>query len=82
MNPLIQLLRSLANGVGAAWWGRVETRDPHVVYWFGPFLRRRELEAALPAFLADVRSEAPGSLEQELVRTRRGEPLTEELEPG
>ncbi len=82
MNALLLLLRSLANGLGVAWWARVETRSPHVIYWFGPFLRRRELEAALPAFLDDVGSESPGALEHELLRIRRGEPLTEELEPG
>ncbi len=82
MNALLRLLRNLANGLGLAWWARVETHSPHVVYWFGPFLRRHELEAALPVFLADVRSEAPGSLGHELLRVRRGEPLTEDLGPG
>jgi hypothetical protein len=75
-------MRSLANGLGVAWWARVETHDPHVIYWFGPFLRRHELEASLPAFLSDVRSEQPGSLDHELLQIRRGEPLTEVLEPG
>ncbi|MCT0249590.1 DUF1816 domain-containing protein [Synechococcus sp. CS-205] len=82
MNPLIRLLRSLANGLGVAWWARVETRDPHVVYWFGPFVRREHLEASLLAFLGDVGSEQPGSIEHELLRVRRGEPLTEDFEPG
>jgi hypothetical protein len=82
MNSLLSPLRSLANGLGVAWWARVETQQPDVVYWFGPFVRRQELEAALPAFLEDVRAEAPGAIEHELVRTRRREPLTEVLGPG
>ncbi|MCT0201830.1 DUF1816 domain-containing protein [Synechococcus sp. CS-603] len=82
MNPLLQVLRGLANGLGLAWWAKVETKGPNVIYWFGPFVRRRHLEAKLPAFLADLRSEAPASLSHDLLRVRRGEPLTEELNPG
>ncbi len=76
MTSLLWPLRSLANGLGLAWWARIETRDPDVTYWFGPYVRRDQLEQALPAFLADLRSEAPGSLEHQVLRTRRGEPLT------
>ncbi|CAK6694470.1 DUF1816 domain-containing protein [Synechococcus sp. CBW1107] len=82
MNPLIRLLRGMANGLGVAWWARVETQEPHVIYWFGPFVRRGDLEAKLPVFLDDVNSEQPGSIEHELMQVRRGEPLTEDLEPG
>jgi hypothetical protein len=70
-------MRYLANGLGMAWWARVETRSPDATYWFGPFVRRSTLEAALPAFLADLRSEAPASLESTWLRTSRQEPLTE-----
>ncbi|MFY8149612.1 MAG: DUF1816 domain-containing protein [Prochlorococcaceae cyanobacterium] len=77
MNPLHWPARSVVNGLGLAWWARVETHDPDAVYWFGPFLRRSSLEAALPAFLQDLQEEKPGSLHHTLVRTRKGEPLTE-----
>lgn len=77
MNPLLWPMRSLVNGLGLAWWARVETRSPDAVYWFGPFVRRGTLERHLPAFLDDLRSEAPASLEHRLLRTQRGEPLTE-----
>ena len=77
MSPLLWPMRNLANGLGMAWWARVETRSPDATYWFGPFVRRSTLEAALPTFLADLRSEAPGSLESTCLRTSRQEPLTE-----
>jgi len=80
MNPLLWPARSLLNGLGLAWWARVETRSPDAVYWFGPFVRRSTLEQQLPAFLDDLRSESPASLEHRLLRTNRGEPLTETLE--
>lgn len=77
MNPLLWPMRNLANGLGVAWWARVETRSPDATYWFGPFVRRGTLEAALPEFLEDLRSEAPASLEYTLQRISRREPLTE-----
>ena len=77
MNPLLWPLRSCANGLGLAWWARVETHGPDAIYWFGPFVRRHTLEARLPEFLSDLLAEAPASLEHKLLRTRRGEPLTE-----
>ena len=76
MNPLLWPLRSLANGLGMAWWARVQTQDPEITYWFGPYVRRQELDAALQPFLDDLRMEAPGSLDHAVLRTRRGEPLT------
>ena len=77
MNPLLWPLRNLANAVGLAWWARVETRNPDAVYWFGPFVRRQTLEAALLPFLEDQRTEAPASMEHRLLRTSRDEPFTE-----
>ena len=77
MNPLLWPLRSCANGLGLAWWARVETHGPDAIYWFGPFVRRHTLEARLPEFLSDLQAEAPASLEHRLLRIRRGEPLTE-----
>ncbi|MCP9774651.1 DUF1816 domain-containing protein [Cyanobium sp. HWJ4-Hawea] len=77
MNPLLWPARSCANGLGLAWWARVETKSPDVIYWFGPFLSRSTLESNLVAFLSDLRAEAPGQLEYTVVRQRRSEPLTE-----
>ena len=76
MSPLIRPLRSLANGLGVAWWARVETSGPDVTYWFGPFVTPRGLEKDLPVFLEDVNSEEPPSMSYALLRTRRSEPLT------
>ncbi|WP_038004256.1 DUF1816 domain-containing protein [Synechococcus sp. W2B2] len=76
MSPLIWPMRSLANGLGLAWWAKVHTRNPSVTYWFGPYVRRSGLEKALPGFLADLESESPDSIEQSLIRCRRTEPFT------
>ena len=77
IQPLVWPVRSVANGLGLAWWARVETKGPDVLYWFGPFVRQTSLQEALPAFLDELRGESPASLEYTLLRTRRGEPFTE-----
>ena len=77
MNPLLWPVRRLANGLGLAWWAKVQTQGPAVTYWFGPFLSRQQLQRDLPAFLDDLRAESPEGLEVSVHRLRRGEPLTE-----
>ncbi len=77
IHPLVWPVRSVANGLGLAWWARVQTKGPDVVYWFGPFVRQTSLQKALPAFLDELRSEAPAALEVALQRGRRHEPFTE-----
>ena len=75
MGP-IRALRSFGNVLGFAWWARVETKDPEVTYWFGPFLTRRSLKGNLPYFLEDLSFEGSESIKHTLVRGHRGEPLT------
>ena len=76
MRPLFRVLRSLGNNLGLAWWGRVETRQPNVVYWFGPFLTRNGLKTNLSIFLEDLSLEDPLSMQHTLMRCRRKEPFT------
>jgi len=76
MNRLHWTVRSLANGFGLAWWARIDSRTPDAEYWFGPFVRRRSLDLALPSFLRDLQTEGPASLQYRVLRTGRREPLT------
>ena len=76
MGSLFRALRSLSNNVGLAWWVRIETRDPNVVYWFGPFLTRKGLNVQLSVFLKDLSDEAPSSVTHRVERCCRREPLT------
>ena len=75
MGP-IRALRSLGNSIGLAWWANVETIQPEVTYWFGPFLTRRSLKIRLTAFLEDLSAESPKEISHTLIRCRRNEPLT------
>ena len=75
MGP-IRALRSLGNSFGLAWWAKVETNQPNVTYWFGPFLTRRSLKLKLAVFVDDLDAEGPQEISQSLIRCRRNEPLT------
>ena len=75
MGP-IRALRSLGNSFGLAWWAKVETSQPDVTYWFGPFLTRRSLKGSLTGFVEDLTAESPKAINHSLIRCRRNEPLT------
>ena len=75
MGPL-RALRSLGNSIGLAWWAKVETNQPDVTYWFGPFLTRRSLKVKLTGFVEDLTDESPQGINHILIRCRRKEPLT------
>ncbi len=75
MGP-IRALRSLGNSFGLAWWAKVETIQPEVTYWFGPFLTRRSLKVRLNRFVEDLSAESPQKINHSLIRCRRNEPLT------
>jgi hypothetical protein len=45
-------------------------------------VRRSTLEAALVPFLADLQAESPAAIERQVLRTQRGEPLTEFPDQG
>ncbi len=75
MSP-IRAIRSLGNSFGLAWWAKVETKEPNVIYWFGPFLTRRSLKGNLSSFIEDLSEEGANSISHSFIRCRRYEPLT------
>ena len=75
MSP-VRAFRSICNGLGLAWWARVETKGPGGTYWFGPFLTKRSLYGSLPIFIEDLSLEGSQAINHSLIRTRKAEPLT------
>ena len=76
MSPFSWAIRSLVNSLGIAWWGRVETKEPNAIYWFGPFLTQKGLNGSLRLFIKDLELEQPASINHTSLRCRRSEPLT------
>ncbi len=75
MGP-VRAMRSFFNALGLAWWAKIETKEPNVTYWFGPFLTRRGLVVNLSVFVEDLSREGAISVDQRVIRSRRTEPLT------
>ncbi len=70
------LIRILGNKLGLAWWAKVETRNPSVIYWYGPFLTKRSLNENLEKFLSDLSDEGSKDIKHHIVRCNKEEPLT------
>ena len=71
-----KLIRKLGNNLGLAWWAQVNTQDPKVTYWFGPFLTKKNLKINLETFLNDLDDEGSNEITHSLIRCKRSEPLT------
>ncbi len=71
-----KLIRKLGNKLGLAWWAKVETKAPDVIYWFGPFLRKKSLEESLERFIGDLNDEGSQNISHSLMRCKKNEPLT------
>ena len=75
MGP-IRAIRSVGNRFGLTWWAKIETGNPNISYWFGPFLTKRSLKKKVSGFMNDLSGEGAGSIEHCFIRCRREEPLT------
>ena len=72
----IKLIRNFGNKLGLAWWAKIETVNPHATYWYGPFLRKSNLEENMFAFIKDLSDEGSTDIKHSLVRCKKEEPLT------
>ena len=70
------MIRTFGNKLGLAWWAKVETQNPVVTYWFGPFLTKRNLKFKLNSFLNDLNEEGSNEITHTLMRCKKSEPLT------
>ena len=70
------LIRNFGNKLGLAWWAKIETNEPNVTYWFGPFITKRSLKENMPSFIKDLSDEGSKNIKHSLVRCKKEEPLT------
>ena len=70
------MIRNFGNKLGLAWWAKIETTKPNVIYWFGPFLTKRNLTENLVFFIDDLKEEGFKDIKQSIVRCKKEEPLT------
>ena len=70
------MIRNFGNKLGLAWWAKVETSSPNVVYWYGPFLTKNSLKQNLDPFIKELSNEGSNNIKHEFIRCRKSEPLT------
>ena len=75
IRPII-LIRNFGNKLGLAWWAKIETKNPNVTYWYGPFLTKRSLKENMFSFVQDLSDEGSEDIKHTLVRCKKEEPLT------
>ncbi|XWK87643.1 MAG: DUF1816 domain-containing protein [Phormidium sp.] len=52
-----EVLLSILNFFGLAWWIEIITQKPHCTYYFGPFLTAKEALTAKTGYLEDLEME-------------------------
>ena len=72
----IKLIRNFGNKLGLAWWAKIESENPSVTYWYGPFLTKRSLKENMASFIKDLSDEGSTNIKHSIVRCRKEEPLT------
>ena len=70
------MIRNFGNKLGLAWWAKIETDQPSITYWFGPFITKRSLEENMSSFIKDLSDEGSKNIKHSLVRCKKEEPLT------
>ena len=70
------MIRNFGNKLGLAWWAKIETEEPCVTYWFGPFITKHSLEENMSSFTKDLSEEGFKNIKHSFIRCRKEEPLT------
>ena len=70
------MIRNFGNKLGLAWWAKIETDQPSITYWFGPFITKRSLKEDISSFIEDLNDEVSKNIKYSLVRCKKEEPLT------
>ena len=70
------MIRNLGNKLGLAWWAKIETDQPCITYWFGPFITKHSLKENMSSFIKDLADEVSKNIKHSLVRCKKEEPLT------
>ena len=65
-----ELLISLLNFFGLAWWVEVKTSAPLCIYYFGPFLTSQEAKGAKAGYVEDIENEGAEGLSVSIQRCK------------
>ncbi len=65
-----ELLTSVLERMGLAWWVKIRTDRPPCEYYFGPFATQEEAKAAQPGYLEDLLAEQAEGITWEICQAR------------
>ncbi|MCT7966205.1 DUF1816 domain-containing protein [Laspinema sp. D1] len=81
MKEFKEILISLLNLLGWAWWVEIATDNPRCTYYFGPFLSKTEAETAKNGYIEDLEQESAQGISFAVKRCKPSD-LTVYEEPG
>ena len=70
------MIRNFGNKLRLAWWAKIETQQPNITYWYGPFITKRSLKKNMSTFIEDLTKEGSIEIKHNIVRCKKEEPLT------
>lgn len=65
-----EILTSLLEALGLAWWAEFMTEDPRCTYYFGPFFSAGEARAAKDGYVEDLEQEGAQGIRVTIKRCR------------
>ncbi|MFB2923364.1 MULTISPECIES: DUF1816 domain-containing protein [Aerosakkonema] len=74
-----EILISILNLFGLAWWIEIQTQSPRCTYYFGPFLSAKDAEAEIGGYQEDLKAEG-AQVSAVLVKRCKPAKLTVEYE--
>lgn len=77
-----EVLISVFNTFGWAWWIEIDTQQPSCTYYFGPFLNKKEAFDAQSGYLEDLKNEGTQGITVECKRCKQPTELTISNELG
>jgi hypothetical protein len=64
------LILSILEFFGKAWWVEIQTESPKCTYYFGPFVRKREAERSKSGYVEDLEGEGAKITSLEIKRCK------------
>ena len=65
-----EVLLTVLEQIGMAWWVEVTTDTPKCTYYFGPFLTSSEASAHQPGYLEDLKTEGAQDIQVQMKRCK------------
>lgn len=73
INNMKEILTTIFNALGWAYWVEIETAKPSCTYYFGPFLNLQDAKSARTGYVDDLTQEGAAEIMVEIKRCKPNE---------